>query len=174
MLFIHAGSKTNYSRNYKSLSTLLWQFNVYLLESVCKREVTKLTHMWFSLIIRFFLVSCDHKASVGGTWWCSWLRHCNSRQKVAGSIPDGVIWIFHWCNPSGFTKAMGSNKPLTAMGTRNISWGVQQPVLGADNLTTFMCWLSWNCRSFNLLQPSVPVTLDNKIIFTFSHTNYSR
>jgi hypothetical protein len=24
-----------------------------------------------------------------------WLRHCATNQKVAGSIPDGVIGIFH-------------------------------------------------------------------------------
>ena len=29
------------------------------------------------------------------TRWCSWLRHCGTNQKVAGSIPDGVIGIFH-------------------------------------------------------------------------------
>jgi hypothetical protein len=28
-------------------------------------------------------------------WWRSWLRHCATSQKVAGSIPDGVIGIFH-------------------------------------------------------------------------------
>ena len=28
-------------------------------------------------------------------------RHCATSQKVAGSIPDGVIAIFHWHNPSG-------------------------------------------------------------------------
>ena len=28
-------------------------------------------------------------------WWCSWLRHCATSQKVAGSIADGVIGIFH-------------------------------------------------------------------------------
>ena len=27
--------------------------------------------------------------------WRSWLRHCATSQKVAGSIPDGVIGIFH-------------------------------------------------------------------------------
>jgi hypothetical protein len=26
----------------------------------------------------------------------SWLRHFSTSQKVAGSIPDGVIGIFHW------------------------------------------------------------------------------
>ena len=30
----------------------------------------------------------------GGTRWCSWLRQCATSQKVAGSIPDGVIGIF--------------------------------------------------------------------------------
>jgi hypothetical protein len=27
-------------------------------------------------------------------WWRSWLRHCDTKQKVAGSIPDGVIGSF--------------------------------------------------------------------------------
>ena len=30
-----------------------------------------------------------------GTQWRSWVRHCATSQKVAGSIPDGVIGIFH-------------------------------------------------------------------------------
>jgi len=30
-----------------------------------------------------------------GTWWRSWLRRCATSRKVAGSIPDGVIEIFH-------------------------------------------------------------------------------
>ena len=30
-----------------------------------------------------------------GPRWRSWLRHCATSQKVAGSIPDGVIGIFH-------------------------------------------------------------------------------
>ena len=56
------------------------------------------------------------------TRWRSWLRHCATSRKVAGSIPDGIIRIFHWNNPSGCTKALGSNQPLTEMSTRNISW----------------------------------------------------
>ena len=32
----------------------------------------------------------------GGTRWLSWLRHCATSRKVAGSISDGVIGIFHW------------------------------------------------------------------------------
>jgi hypothetical protein len=36
-----------------------------------------------------------------GTRWRNWLRHCATRWKVAGSIPDGVTGIFHWHSPSG-------------------------------------------------------------------------
>jgi hypothetical protein len=32
---------------------------------------------------------------IRGTRWWSWLRHCATSRKVAGSIPDGVIVIFH-------------------------------------------------------------------------------
>jgi hypothetical protein len=43
--------------------------------------------------------------------------------KVAGSIPDGVIDICYWRNPSGSTVVLGSTQPLTEM--RVISWRVQ-------------------------------------------------
>ena len=79
----------------------------------------------------------------------SWLRHCATRRKVAGSIPDGVTGIFHWHNPSGRTMALELNQPLTEMSTRNISWGQRRPVRTADNLTTFMCQLSWNLGASN-------------------------
>jgi hypothetical protein len=59
-----------------------------------------------------------------GTRWSSWLGHCTTSRKAAGSIPDGVIGIFHLHNPSGRTMALRSNKPLTEMSTRNISWRV--------------------------------------------------
>jgi hypothetical protein len=32
-----------------------------------------------------------------------WLMYCATNHKVAGSIPDGVIGIFHWHNPSDRT-----------------------------------------------------------------------
>ena len=32
---------------------------------------------------------------IGTALWRSWLGHCATSQKVAGSIPDGVIGIFH-------------------------------------------------------------------------------
>ena len=37
------------------------------------------------------IVYCDK----WGTRWRSWVRHCATSRKVAGSIPDGVTGIFH-------------------------------------------------------------------------------
>ena len=39
------------------------------------------------------LRSCPYK----GKAVAQWLRCCATNQKVAGSIPAGVIGIFHWC-----------------------------------------------------------------------------
>jgi hypothetical protein len=58
-----------------------------------------------------------------------WLRHCAKSRKVAGSIPDGVIGIFHGHNPSGRTMALGSTQPLTEMNTRNISCGERRALV---------------------------------------------
>ena len=41
-----------------------------------------------------------------------WLRHCATIRKVAGSIPDGVIRIFHRHKPSDRTTALGSTQLL--------------------------------------------------------------
>jgi len=79
---------------------------------------------------------------INGTRWCSWVRHCATRREVAGSIPD--VSGIYWLNPSGRTMVLGSTHILTETSTRNISWGQRRPVRKADNLTTFMCRLSWN------------------------------
>jgi hypothetical protein len=50
-----------------------------------------------------------------GTRWRSWLRHCATNRKVAGSIPDGVTAILQWLNPSGRIVVLGSTQPLTEM-----------------------------------------------------------
>jgi hypothetical protein len=54
-----------------------------------------------------FSVIIDVYCEKWGTPWRSWLTHC------AGSIPDGVIGILHWHNPSGRTMAQGLPQPLT-------------------------------------------------------------
>jgi len=48
------------------------------------------------------------------------LRLCATNRKVAGSIPDGVIRIFHWHNPSDRTMVLGSTQPLTEMSTGTV------------------------------------------------------
>ena len=48
-----------------------------------------------------------------------WLRCCATNRKVAGSIPDDVIGIFH----SDRTMVLGSTQPVTEISTRRISWG---------------------------------------------------
>jgi hypothetical protein len=50
-------------------------------------------------------------------WWRSWLRHCATNRKVAGSIPNVVTGIFRWHNPFGHTAALGLTQPLTEMST---------------------------------------------------------
>jgi len=37
----------------------------------------------------------------------SWSRHCATSWKVAGSMPVGVIRIFHWHNPSRHSLDLG-------------------------------------------------------------------
>ena len=63
--------------------------------------LTVSSHILISLYVCLCL-SCDdlylpkHLILLGGgTRWRSWLRHCATSRKVAGSIPDGVIGIFH-------------------------------------------------------------------------------
>jgi len=58
-----------------------------------------------------------------GTAVALWLRCCATNRKVAGSIPDGVIGIIHWHNPSDGTMDLESAQPLTEMSTMTISWG---------------------------------------------------
>jgi len=58
-----------------------------------------------------------------GTAVAQWLRPCATNRKVAGSIPDGVIGIFHRHNPSDRNMALESTQPLKEMITRSISWG---------------------------------------------------
>ena len=103
--------------------------------TVCNTDAVIIEDKHIKLGLLNFLGACC--SAVGwGTVLKSW--------KVVGSIPDGVIGIFHWHNPSGRTVALGSTQPLTEISTRNISWGWRRPVRKADNLTTFMCRLSWN------------------------------
>jgi hypothetical protein len=92
------------------------------------------------------------------TWWRSWLRYCATSRKVAGSISDGVIGIFHWLNPSNRTMALGSFQSPIEMRTRNISWGVNAAGAYGWQLHVPIVSKSW---SLNLLEPSGPVQACN-------------
>jgi hypothetical protein len=72
-----------------------------------------------------FNITLHWRSGTGGAIGC---------RKVAGSIPNAVIGIFHWHNTSGRTMALRPIQPLKEMSTRNISWGERGPVRGADNL----------------------------------------
>jgi len=52
-----------------------------------------------------------------GLRWRSWLMFCTTSRNVSGSIPDGVIAIFYWHNPSRPTVALGSIWLLTGIST---------------------------------------------------------
>ena len=88
--------------------------------------------------------------------WRSWLRHCATSQQVACSIPDVVIGIF--CD---LILRPHYGPEVDSASNRNEYQGYLlgdiRPVLRADNLTTFMCRLSWNSGSPDLLEPSGPV-----------------
>ena len=87
-----------------------------------KCEMVCLVCSYFSAC-KVGLINWTYYLNFWGTRWRSWLRHCATSRKVAGSISDGVIGIFHWHNPSGRTMALGLTQPLTEMSTKNISWG---------------------------------------------------
>ena len=86
------------------------------------------------------------------------LRHCATSRKVTGSIPDGVIGIFHWHNPSGRTMALG----VDSTSNRN---EYQQYFLGGKGgrcvgLTT----LPHSCADcLEIWEPQTPGTLSGPV-----------
>ena len=135
----------NYSTNFLEISYLIWWGRANLVLSYTYVYTYKIDYLLAfpqsSDLIRRTVCNkwllCDRKCSlikmrnccvyifhmVGGTQWRSWLRHSATSRKVADSIPNGVIGIFHWHNPSDRTMVLGSTQPLTEMSTRNIFWG---------------------------------------------------
>jgi hypothetical protein len=63
------------------------------------------------------------------------LRHCAISRKGAGLIPDTVVWIFHWRNPSGRPMAPGSTQPLTKVSIRYLPGGRNGRCVGVITLT---------------------------------------
>jgi hypothetical protein len=86
---------------------------------------------------------CVYNNYSGGTRWRSRLRHCATRRKVAGSIPDGVIVFFllllllHWHNPSGHTMALGLIQPPTE--TSTLFFIIETNCVFCEFGTEFLC-----------------------------------
>jgi hypothetical protein len=66
--------------------------------------------------------------SLSNLWWhgarggaLGW----GTSRKVADSIPNGDIGIFHLHNPSGLSMFLGSTQRIKEIGTRNNYWGVK-------------------------------------------------
>jgi hypothetical protein len=92
---------------------------------------------------------------IWGTRWRSWLRHYATSRKVAGSIPDGDIGIFHWLNPSDRTMTLGSTEPVRKMSTRNISGCEGDRCLGLTTLppSCVDCLEIWESQPPGALRP---------------------
>jgi hypothetical protein len=85
-------------------------------------EVFSELSAYFCFVYLFVYYYCYFTIS-GGTWWRSWLRHCATSRKVAGSIPDGVTGNFQLLNPSGRIVTLGSTQPVAEMSNRIPSRG---------------------------------------------------
>jgi hypothetical protein len=57
--------------------------------------VAALFYKLHGIFITLFLLFMSLNDFSGGHAVAQWLRHCATNRKVAGSIPDGVIGIFH-------------------------------------------------------------------------------
>ena len=85
----------------------------------------------------------------GDTQWRRCFRHYATSRKVADSIPDGVIGIFQWHNPSG----------------RNVAMGVESSSNRNEYQEYFLGWQPYHLHvpivlkygSLNLLEPSGPL-----------------
>jgi hypothetical protein len=69
-------------------------------------------------------------------------------------IPDGVIGIIYWHNPSGYTRALGVNSASNRSMYQECFLGDKGGrCVGLTTLTTFMCWLSCNLRASTSWNP---------------------
>jgi hypothetical protein len=154
---IFTKSNTNFITKQKLwiLCFLYWQSEGY-----CHKIKHKLT----SYIDKFLLLIRRVRR------WRSWLRHCATNRKVAGSILDGVTGIFHWHNPSGRDMAFGLTQSLTETNTRNISWEVKATGAWGSQPYHLRVQTVLKSGSLNLLEPSGPVQACNGIALPLPFT----
>jgi len=95
-------------------------------------------------MIKVFISNFEELVTVRRTAVAQWLRCCATNRKVAASVPDGVIGIFHWHNPSDRTMALVLNQPLTYE-YQEYFLGVKASGAKADNRNTILvhCHVIW-------------------------------
>ena len=98
-------------------------------ESLCANQPKANQNKWRIQLYRLVFQTKEfsgHKHHRKYKYTFSRRRHAVAQLvEVAGSIPEGVIGIFRWYNPSGRIMALKLTQPLAEMSTRNISWGVK-------------------------------------------------
>jgi hypothetical protein len=87
-------------------------------------------------------------------------RNIATNRQVAGSIPDGVIRIFHWHIPAGRTMALRSTQPLTELSTRLFSEGKGGRYVRLTTLPP-SCAVVMKSGNLNFLEPSGPLQACN-------------
>jgi hypothetical protein len=98
-----------------------------------------------------------------------WLRYRATNRKVAGSIPDVVIGIFHWHNPSDRTMALVSTQPLTEMSTRSLPGGKGGRYVGLTTLPP-SCAVVMKSGNRNFLEHSGPLQACNGTALPLPYT----
>lgn len=63
-----------------------------------------------------------------------WLEHCDTSQKVVGSIPNDVIKFFNRLNPSRIAIAVALTQPLIEMNIKDLTWRKGRLARKADNV----------------------------------------
>ena len=145
---------------------------IIIMESICHitfnyyRNFTKF-YTYKSPLCCFRSLPCYN---CGTRWqsWRSWLRHCATSRKIAGSFPDGVTGNFRWRNPSGGTTALGSTQTLTEMSTRNIFWLVKAAGTYGWQPYHLHVPIVLKSGSLNLLETSGPFQACTRIVLPFT------
>ena len=150
---------TFFSRHH-TYETRLLKILMSALYALLRKHMLLTNCLWISY---FLLVLTLCTVDCGGMRWRSWLRHCATSWKVTGLIPDSVIGIFHWHNPSSCTKALGLTLSLREMSTRNISWRVKAASAYGWQPYDIHVQSVLKSGSLNLLEPSGPVQACNGI-----------
>jgi hypothetical protein len=112
------------------------------------------TKLYAGLIISFLILNMG---GGGDQRWRSWLRHSSTSKKVVGSIPDGIIGLLHWHNPSGRSMILRSTQPVREMSTRNISRVVKAAAAWRWQPYHLNVPLILNSGCLNVLKPSGPL-----------------